>query len=234
MSGSRPPVVLIHGMGCDSRFWAPQLAALQAAGWEPCVADLPYHGGPVEGVGKSLPGLAAWVRRTCLTTPAILIGHSLGGMIALQIVHEAPAQVVGIVLVDAFADLRLSTAHLPGMFVEGGHDTVRSWVETTREGIVGRMTRAIYDEIWPSVRDFSAVPWLAEITCPLLGIYGGRDRHDQAAAPHLQHALQLDQPAGPTSVVVIPGAGHFVNLECPAEVNAALVSWLATQPWESS
>lgn len=218
-------LVLIHGFGCDSRFWAPQLPALE--GYDPCVPDLPYHGGPSEGVPRTLEGLAEWLVRTHLSAPAVLVGHSLGGMIALQIAHGCPELVEGLALVDSFASLDLNAEHLTGLYHEPMDAHLQEWIERTREGIIAAMPRATYEQIWPSIAAFDARPWLGDITCPLLGVYGGRGRYGCGDAEQLKHDLALDRLAGQACVEVIPQAGHFVNLEEPEAVNAALRAWLA-------
>lgn len=219
-------VTLIHGFGCDSSFWAPQVAHLASARWLLRVPDLPYHGGVSEGVPPSLAGLAGRVAEGLQGRRGVLIGHSLGGMIALRIAHEAPELVRGIVLVDSFPDLRLNARYLPNMFVEGRFGEVRSWVEQRREQIIAAMTQATYDTIWPSVRDFSALPWLSRLRCPVLGLYGGRGRYHGGEGRVLAQQLQLDRLSGPLEVTIFPGGGHFVNLEYPQEVSLAIVGWL--------
>jgi len=147
-------------------------------------------------------------------------------MIALQIAHEAPTLVRGIVLVDSFPDLALNARYLPQMWVEGAYPGVRQWVEARREEIIARMPQANYEAIWPSVRAFSAVPWLPAIKCPVLGIYGGRTHYRAGEAEVLRQQLRLDQLGGPSEVVILQGAGHFVNLECPQQTNAAIARWV--------
>jgi pyruvate dehydrogenase E2 component (dihydrolipoamide acetyltransferase) len=217
-------LLLIHGFGCDSRHWREQAGALE--GHEVCAPDLPYHGGPAAGVSKSLEGLAEWLVETHLSEPATLVGHSLGGMIALRIVRDHPDLVRGVALVDSFASLELNSAYLPGMFPERMEAAVRERIESSRAGIIGNMSQATYDAIWPSVAAFDARPWLSGIRCPLLGIYGGRGRYGGGAAEQLKHDLRLHEVSGPVTLKVIPQAGHFVQLEYPREVNAALVQWL--------
>jgi pimeloyl-ACP methyl ester carboxylesterase len=218
-------LVLIHGFGCDSRHWRQQMGAL--AGHDLCAPDLPYHGGPTNHVAKSLEGLAEWLVETHLSEPATLVGHSLGGMIALQIAHDHPQLVRGIALIDSFASLELNSAYLPGMFPEQMDAEVRAWIETNRSEVISGMSQATYDEIWPSVAAFDARPWLKDITCPVLGVYGGRGRYGSDEAEALKRDLLLDQVPSQVTVKVIAQAGHFVQLEYPAEVNAALAEWLA-------
>lgn len=218
-------VVLIHGFGCDSRFWGPQVAALER--YEVCVPDLPYHGGPSEGVEKSLEGLAAWVMQACLREPGALVGHSLGGMIALQIVHERPELVEGIVLMDSFPSLELNAQYLNGMYAEGMPAELREWIETTRRDTIGGMPQENYEAIWPSVQAFDARGWLEEIACPVLGIYGGRRRYGKGDEERLKRDLLLDRVRGEVEVVVLEGAGHFCHLEYAERANQVLVRWLA-------
>ncbi|MCE5239772.1 alpha/beta hydrolase [bacterium] len=219
-------ITLIHGFGCDSRFWHPQVPHLESLRWLLWVPDLPYHGGVAREVGRSLSGLAGWVAEGMQGQARVLMGHSLGGMIALQIAHEAPTLVRGIVLVDSFPDLALNARYLPEMWVEGAYPEVRQWVEARREEIIARMPQANYDVIWPSVRAFNAVPWLPAIKCPVLGIYGGRTHYRAGEAEVLRQQLRLDQLGGPSEVVILQGAGHFVNLECPQQTNAAIARWV--------
>lgn len=219
-------LLLIHGFGCDHRFWGPQLPAL--AEHDLLTPDLPYHGGPVTGVPKNLEGLADWLVRTHLQDPAVLIGHSLGGMIALQIAHDHPARVRGLALVDSFASLELNATYLNGLYCEARRPTVlRQWIDDTRAEIIAAMSQATHDELWPSVAAFDARGWLAELTCPLLGVYGGRGRYGAAETERLRRDLLLDRVTGGAEVVVVPEAAHFVNLEQPEAVNAVLVAWLA-------
>jgi len=220
-------VILVHGFVCDARFMRPQVDYLRALGHDVLVPDLPFHGGPVECVEPSLEGLAQWLAREHLRWPAVLVGHSLGGMIALQIALDRPEAVVGIVLLDSFPSLALNREVLPGMFVESRHGDARRWIEAQRAELLARMTPAVHDTIWPSVVAFDARPRLAEIGCPLLGVYGGRGLYQASEAGQLRRALQLDRLAGPVEVKVIPDAGHFAHLERPEAVNAALREWLS-------
>lgn len=220
-------LLLIHGFVCDSRFWGPQVAFLRGLGHEVVAPDLPFHGGPTEGVSPSLEGLADWLARTHLREPAALIGHSLGGMIALQIVRDRASQVAGLGLIDAFPSLELNRDLLPGMFRDTGPGGVKRWVEATRaEGLL-RMTMPVHDALWPSILAFDSRPWLADLACPLLGVYGGRGLYAAAGASRLRRELGLDQTAGAAEVVIIEQAAHFVQLERPEEVNGALGRWLA-------
>lgn len=222
-------LLLIHGFVCDSRFWESQVAFLRGLGYEVIAPDLPFHGGPTEGVAQSLEGLADWVTRTHLQEPAVLMGHSLGGMIALQIAHDHPSLVIGLGLIDSFPSLELNRGLLPGMFLASGPSAVREWVETARAEVLVRMTVPVHDALWPSVLAFDTRAWLDSIACPVLGVYGGRDLYVDGDAPRLCEQLGLGRTTGTAKTVVIEHAAHFVQLECPDEVNTVVGRWLAEQ-----
>ena len=233
--GSPPPepnctpvrIILIHGFVCDARFWGDLPRDLCTDGHEVVTPDLPYHGGSTEDVAPSLEGMAAWLVEKHLQSPVVLVGHSLGGMIALQIVHDHPDLVAGLALVDSFPSLELNAARLPGLFAEGRYEDTHVWIMQVRDGLLADMTQATHDTIWPTIASFDARPWLPGITCPVLGLYGGRGRYSRAQAAELQADLLLDQVGGPVEVAVVENASHFVQLEEPQETFAILRDWLA-------
>jgi len=104
---------------------------------------------------------------------------------------------------------------------------VRTWVESERAGLLARMSRPMYDTIWPSVQEFDVTDRLGEIACPLLGVYGGRGIMEESDAERLRAELNLDQVNAPVTVRIVPGAAHFVNLEEPEAVSRAILDWLA-------
>lgn len=220
------PLILIHGLGCDSSFWRPQIAHLASLRWLLRAPDLPYHGGVAGDVRPSLSRLAGWVAQGLQGQPTVLVGHSLGGMIALQVAHEAPTLVRGLVLVDAFPTLALNAQFLPDLFAPDASAELRADIEARQREIIAQMPQATYDALWRSVRDFNAVPWLPQIRCPVLAIYGGRGHYRPGEAEVLRQQLRLSRIGGPAQVVVVAGAGHFVNLERPRQTNAAIAGWV--------
>ena len=99
-SGQGPDVVFLHGWGLSSRIWAPLIAELSAE--MRCHAvDLPGHGAS----GDDLAGLDAWIDAVAetVTWPAVYIGWSLGGLIALGMAQRYPDRVRGLCLIAALA-----------------------------------------------------------------------------------------------------------------------------------
>ena len=95
------PVVLLHPLGADARFWDPVRAEL---GSLPTVAlDLPGHGSaPTSPLGAGIDAYADAVAEqlTEFGEPAHLVGMSLGGIVAQQLGACRPDLVASVILVD--------------------------------------------------------------------------------------------------------------------------------------
>jgi pimeloyl-ACP methyl ester carboxylesterase len=102
--GSGPPIVLVHGLGGTIENWravAPALAARHRV----VVPDLPGHGRsallPEARDVDALADAMLAVARAEWADPAVWIGHSLGGLVALRAAASCPAAVRGLVLAAA-------------------------------------------------------------------------------------------------------------------------------------
>src|SRR5688500_18047226 len=91
-------VLLLHAGIADSRMWAPQVVALEAAGHRVTAPDLP-------GFGETplTPGIVDYAENAAsfLTAPTMLVGCSLGGRIGLELAVARPELVERLVLVAA-------------------------------------------------------------------------------------------------------------------------------------
>lgn len=89
-----PLVLLIHGVASQSATWESAMDFLAGDGLHVLAPDLPGHGGSEPGHGDySLGGFATLLRDLLITLrlgPATLVGHSMGGGIALQMAHQFP------------------------------------------------------------------------------------------------------------------------------------------------
>ncbi|HEY6399672.1 MAG TPA: alpha/beta fold hydrolase, partial [Solirubrobacteraceae bacterium] len=120
--GEGPTLLLIHGIGGDWRTWEPVLDGL-ARQHRVVAVDLPGHGGSGKGPGDySLGALASALRDldgALGIERATVVGHSLGGGVAMQFAYQFPERCELLVLVssgglgpDVGLVLRLAT--LPG------------------------------------------------------------------------------------------------------------------------
>ncbi len=97
-------IVLVHGAFAGAWCWEPVLPGLRAAGHEVEAIDLPGSGmdeTPVEEVS-----LDAYANRVCAVLaggrPAVLVGHSMGGMVITQAAARCPEHVAALVYLAAF------------------------------------------------------------------------------------------------------------------------------------
>jgi len=121
-AGEGPVLLLIHGMGGSSENWQAVIEPL-AREHTVIVPDLPGHGRSAPGGGDySVGGLAAGLRDLLLVLGherATLVGHSLGGGVAMQFAYQFPEIVERLVLVSSGGlgpevSLLLRAAALPG------------------------------------------------------------------------------------------------------------------------
>src|SRR3954452_13756984 len=123
IAGSGPPVVLIHGMINSSRHW--EQVALRLAERHTVIApDLIGHGDSATPRGDYSIGAHASVIRDLMAAIGIeratIVGHSLGGGVAMQFFYQFPQRVERLVLISSGGLGRevspmLRTAALPGV-----------------------------------------------------------------------------------------------------------------------
>ncbi len=113
------PIIMIHGAFCGGWTFDIFRKPFEAAGHTVLAPDLPGHepGGAV--AGQSMTDYAAAIARLCVeqSTPPILIGHSMGGLVAQMAADRAP--VAGLVLLAPS-----SPWGVPGQSIEEGVSAV--------------------------------------------------------------------------------------------------------------
>src|SRR5512135_1256441 len=113
--GAGSPVILIHGLAASLHDWDDLIPELVASGHACYALDLLGHGDspkPDERVYRMdwiYEHFFKWVESLQLSKPAIVIGHSLGGYVALEYARRRSASTRGLILVDPF----YSSSQLP-------------------------------------------------------------------------------------------------------------------------
>lgn len=99
------PVLLVHGIGSTGMAWDPVVERLNEAGLATITVDLPGHGRSSKEAGDYSLGALASVLRDLLdhlgARRCILVGHSLGGGIALQFAYQFPERLAALALVSS-------------------------------------------------------------------------------------------------------------------------------------
>lgn len=245
-AGAGPTLLFLHGVGGNRRNWDAQIAhfagRFHAAAWD------------ARGYGDSR-GTADRFERfaddaaeviAALGAPAHVVGLSMGGRIALDLLRRHPAMVRSLTLADTSAGSRETAApekvaaflalRLKPLVEEGR--TPADIAETIVAGIAGpnieaaardalvdshrRLRTDGYVAAMRAVTSFQDFPPFETIAVPVLVLTGSEDR---VAPP--SHARAMASAIPGARFVEIAGAGHISNIEAPDAFNAALDSFLA-------
>jgi pimeloyl-ACP methyl ester carboxylesterase len=238
--GGAPPLVLVHGVGCDHSFMAPQFDAF--AGAHRVVAvDLRGHGrSDKPQQDYTIPAFAddlAWVLRELALERPVVVGHSMGGAIGLELAAEQPERLAGVVVLD--------TAVLASQEVWAGVQPVLAGLKTPAYQEAGRRffaeafflptddperKAAVIDAMmatpqhvpvsaFENIFAWDSAAAAARCRVPTLYVASSRPRGDVVrfgeACPGLVHGQ-------------VVGSGHFLQLEVPDQVNAMIRRFLTT------
>ena len=106
--GSGSPVILIHGLAASHHDWDDFVPELTVNGYAAYALDLLGHGDSPKPTSRAyqmdwvFEHFATWMKSLRLTEPAILVGHSLGGHVALEYARRVSAWTRGLILVNPF------------------------------------------------------------------------------------------------------------------------------------
>jgi pimeloyl-ACP methyl ester carboxylesterase len=228
---------LIHGAGGNRLSWPPQVRRLGAA--RVLAVDLPGHGA-TPGPGRSqvadyAASIRAWMDAQAVAA-AWLVGHSMGAAIALRLALDWPQRVHGLVLVGAAAQMRVAPRVLAALAHEAtvgeGVDLVIHWAfhrqaapglrDPARRSMLDTAPVVLYGDFLASDR-FDVSDRLGEIQVPALIVCGSEDRMTP-----LDHAQGLARGIPGAQLLVIPDAGHMVQLERPVEVAQAIEQFVTS------
>lgn len=230
-------LVLIHGAGESRLHWLPGLRRLE--GVDAYALDLPGHG---RSGGRGRDSIAAYrdLLAAFLDTlgleRAVLVGHSMGGAIALSFALRFPHRVEGMVLVGSGARLRVLPAILEEIlkdfdstveFICGYAYGPGASEELKKQGLewMKQVSPEVLHGDFVACDAFDVMERLGEIQVPTLVICGTEDR---LTPPRYSTYLRDHIPEA--QLVLVEGAGHMVMLERPEEVEEAVARFLASLP----
>jgi len=121
--GEGAPVVMIHGLAASLHDWDFLTPPLVNSGYQACALDLLGHGESAHPpriedytAENVFLHMAAWVETLGLREPAVLVGHSLGGYLALDYALRFPSYVKALILVNPFYSTRQLSSFLQLIF----------------------------------------------------------------------------------------------------------------------
>jgi pimeloyl-ACP methyl ester carboxylesterase len=232
-SKSMRTVILLPGLACDDALWRDQLPALRA-----------HHRVRVSDVHQRKAKLPEMARALLAEHdgPLVLIGSSMGGMLAQHAHREAPQRVAAMALLsssarpdtpellklrsDAIVEFEAGRAEAVlranAMFAfHPDHAADRTRVDDYVEQILRIGAAQLIQQNRAVMARADMRPWLAGIRCPLLVACG-----DQDLLTPLEHSREIAATAPHARLEVVPRAGHLMTWEQPALVNTLLLQWL--------
>lgn len=229
-----PAILFVHGSGGTHRFWLPQVRHF-APVYRAVALDLPGHGASEGDGADSIAAYREWVEAfmdAAGMEQAFLVGHSMGGAIALAFALGSPARVSSIGLVgtgarlrvhpDILESLRGDPERAAGLLSERAYATA-SGSELPAQGKkeLLRGSVAVLEKDLRACDAFDLMREVDRIRVPAVVVCGAEDR-----LTPVKYAQYLHDRIPGALLAVIPGAGHMVMLEKPDEVNRALAACL--------
>ena len=230
--GRNLPLVLVPGLLCSARLYAPQIAAL----WPSGAITVANH--------RRDSTMAAIASSILADAPPrfALAGLSMGGYIAFAMLSLAPERILKLALLDTSArpDTAEQTIGRKNFIAMAEAGRLGEVVETLIPRFLHR-DRSNDEALKQVVRDMAADtgmeafvhqqkaimgradsrPLLTKIRCPTLVLVG---EGDVLTPPELSKEICAGIPGA--RLIVVPDCGHLSTLEKPHNVNEALAGWL--------
>jgi sigma-B regulation protein RsbQ len=237
-------LLFIHGLNLDQTYWKDQVEEFSPS-YKTVTVDLAGH-------GKSGKEREHWTIRSFAKdvirvidreklSNVILIGHSMGGDIALEIADSIPSSVIGIIGIDNFKDVGFDMTdefekgfleHIENFrkdYKKGATEMVKAMLDSTTDEVVASritasylqadpdITLAIFKNLFPAME--SAPDKLSRLNFPLRLIINDHP-------PRNYEAWNKVLPKG-YHLSIMEDTGHFPMVERPEEFNKYL--WIAVK-----
>ncbi|MDB5948166.1 MAG: alpha/beta hydrolase [Massilia sp.] len=250
----QPTVVFIHGAQNDHSVWILQTRYFAHHGFNVLAVDLPGHGRSRGAAKTSVEAMAAWLLALLSAVGVeqdsarlMLIGHSMGSLVALEASHQAPGRVGKLAMLGTTYPMKVSEALLETAKNDepAAIDMVNIWSHSMRAqnpvcpmagvsamGSARRLMQRM-SAINPASlfhTDFSACNAYANgeaaargLACPALFIFGSKDMMTPA------RSTKLLTTAVKHGTIVHVDAGHSLMTEQPGAVLDALYAFATAQ-----
>lgn len=237
---AKPSVVFVHGAGMDHTVWGQQTRYMAHHGFNVLAVDLPGHGKTPGEPLPSIEAMADWLNsfiEAAGAAPAIIVGHSMGTLVALEAAARKPeaaralvlcgsSSQMGVhpVLVQAAEENRILAPELMSAWGHGpkahrgGNIASGVWLVG---GAVRLLERArpgvIASELKTCAAYKGAVAAAEKITVPVMILSGYYDKMTPVKA-----STPLVEVLGDVRSHVIADAGHMMMLEAQAETRRTI------------
>lgn len=238
-TGTGPDILLLHGVGLRAEAWGAQLDGLASVA-RLTSPDMPGHGkSPLSFIGTDLSEYCEAARNVLgsLNGPILVVGHSMGAMIALDLAAKAPDRICGVVAMNAVFErsakaaqaVQERAAELDGETPVDPTSTLRRWFgdigsperDACREWLMAmdpaayKLAYTVFAQSQNPLRDE-----LEKLDCPALFITGSQEPN---STPDMSRKMAEVTPNG--RALIIDGAAHMMPMTHSIQVNAAISSF---------
>ncbi len=248
-----PTIVFLHGGEHDHSVWILQSRYMAHHGYGVLALDLPGH---MRSAGPALTTIEAMAEhigealKACSARRLLLVGHSMGSLIALELGTRLRDAVVGVALVATASPMRVSETLLDATESSpaSAMDMINVWSHSASIAAFDRKPSSPgpgFSNVWQNLRlmqriaqrngsdvlhaDFVAcnsyqrgAQAAAELSCPVLFVLSASDSMTPARA-----AQRLIDACNDATVVTLHGAGHSLMAENPDGTREALMHFAA-------
>jgi 3-oxoadipate enol-lactonase len=247
LGGGATTVLMLHGIGGGHLAFAPQVETFASAGYRAVAWDMPGYGhsAPIEPYTfKGLAQSCIHLIETLQCGTVVLLGHSMGGMVAQEVVARRPDLVSRLILCGTSPAFGKPDGEWQRNFIAqrtAPLDAGRSMAELAEtlvpqmvgpgslpEGVrlathcMGTVPAATYRRALECIVTFDRRSNLGNIHVPTLLLAG---EHDRNAPPAVMKKMAAEI-AGST-YYEMKGVGHLLNLEAPDDFDGLVLNFLA-------
>lgn len=246
-SGSgKTAVFLLHGVGGGKQAWPDTLKSLVGAGFRAIAWDMPGYGDSPGIIPYTNEGLARALEALIDHAGAdtnIILGHSMGGMIAQEAVALLPQKIHGLILSGTSPAFGKPGGEWQNQFLQSrfapldagrgmaglAPELVRGMVapDATQAAmnaavdVMSRVPEPSYRAALSAIVSFNRLGNLGAINVPTLCLAG---EHDKNAPPAVMEKMAAKISGA--QYVCLPGVGHLANMEQPALFDTAVLAFL--------
>lgn len=230
-------LVLIHGWSCDARYWREQVPVFSEK-YRMVVVDLAGHGHSGQSrTTYSMSSFGEDVRAVADAVGAqrmILVGHSMGGPVAVEAARLMPGRVIGIIGVDTLENVEYplteeqflqmvtplkedftagTRAFVSQMIRPYTDHALREWILSDMSSAPPRVALSAFSELLQDALSGDAAKVFESVRVPVISVNG--DAWPINYEGNRKHMASYD-------AIVIEGADHFLMMNKPVAFNAAL------------
>lgn len=229
------PLVFIHGAGDNARVWRAQVAFF---GEQAIAIDLPGHGTRPDSLPEEVKvrdyalAVQTILREELRLHKPIIVGHSLGGLIALEMGLTFGEDLGGLVLIGTGARMRVLPALLEAARTSPDRallslkqmsaarpDEAEQPAPSPREQLRPESSLLYRDLL--ACNTFDVMGQLQNLRLPVLILCGAQERN----AP-VKYSQYLHTSIAGSMLKILPDAAHYVQREQAEAVNQAIADWL--------